>query len=63
MATDKQVDKDKIERKTVRECNLEHGTKFKLEDLMEWSNAPIPPREDEVQYKLSNGLHLAFKKK
>ena len=61
MATDKQAEKH--ERRIVRECNLEHGTKFKLVDLMEWSSAPIAPREDEIQYKLSYGLHLAFKKK
>lgn len=60
MATDRTA--DQLERRIVRECNREHGTKFKLADLMEWSSAPIDPRDDEVQYKLSYGLHLAFKK-
>lgn len=60
MATDRTA--DQLERRIVRECNFEHKTKFKLKDLMEWSSAPIAPRDDEVQYKLSYGLYLAFKK-
>ena len=52
---------ERMEKKMVKECNQEHGTNFKLEDLMEWSSAPIDPRDGEVNYKLSYGLHLAFK--
>jgi len=52
---------EKLERKIVRECNLEHKTKFKLDDLMEWSSSPIGKRDDEIIYKLSYGLYLAFK--
>jgi hypothetical protein len=54
---------EKLERKMVKECNLEHKTKYKLEDLMEWSSAPIDKRDDEIVYKLSYGLYLAFKSK
>ena len=52
---------DKLERKIVRECNKEHETKYKLEDLMEWSSAPIDKRDDEIIYQLSYGLYLAFR--
>lgn len=54
---------DRLDRKIIKEVNAEHGTKFKLPDLMEWSSAPIDKRDDETVYKLSYGLYVAFKNK
>lgn len=53
---------DQLDRKIVREINQEFKTNFKLKDLMEWSSSEIESRDDEVQYKLSYGLNVSFKK-
>jgi hypothetical protein len=52
----------KLEREFVQELNLEHGTKYKGEQLMEWSTGKIAFRKGEKLYFVKkSGVYVAIK--
>jgi hypothetical protein len=50
------------EKKMLKALNWQEGTKFKSEQLMEWSCAEIKPHEGEKVFKVNEfGLYIAIK--
>lgn len=52
---------DQFDLDIVKKVNFRHGTKFKLDDLMEWSTTPVKAQEGEVLYEIP-GYYCAFRK-
>lgn len=50
------------EKKMLKALNFEHKTKYKADQLMEWSTSKIEPREGEQVYHVKEyGVNIAIK--
>ena len=46
----------------IKALNLENGTKYKGDQLMEWSTSEVKPRDGEKVYHIKEyGINIAIK--
>lgn len=50
------------EKKMLKALNLEHGTKYKADQLMEWSTGEVKAQDGEKVYRVKEfGVNIAIK--
>ena len=53
---------NQAEKKMLKALNLEHGTKYKGDQLMEWSTSEVKAQAGEKVYRVKEyGVYIAIK--